>query len=78
MLTSETPMEIIEKEAHKYRDLISGERPGVSALEDLDMFPKSFGGTDFEEATLEIEEDPGKKIDRRALTSCYDDIIVSN
>lgn len=78
MLTSETPMEIIEKEAHKYRDLISGERPGVSALEDLGMFPKSFGGTDFEEATLEIEEDPGKKIDRRALTSCYEDIIVSN
>lgn len=80
MLTSETPMEIIEKEAHKYRDLISGERPGVSALEDLEMFPRSFGGTDFEDdATAEIEEvAPLKYIDRRGLASCFDDIIVSN
>ena len=41
MLTSETPMALIEKEASKFKDLISGERGGVSALEDQSMFPKT-------------------------------------
>lgn len=41
MLTVENPMALIEKEASKFKDLISGERGGVSALEDQSMFPKS-------------------------------------
>jgi hypothetical protein len=40
LLKSETPMTLIEKEAGKFKDLISGERDGVSALEDQSMFPK--------------------------------------
>jgi hypothetical protein len=41
LFTTEKPMELIEKEGNRYRDLISGERPGTSALEDHSMFPKT-------------------------------------
>jgi len=44
LFTTENPMGLIEKEAGKYKNLISGERPGVSALEDQSMFPKSDEG----------------------------------
>lgn len=35
VFTSETPMSIIEKEAMKFKDLISGERPGVQVANDF-------------------------------------------
>lgn len=41
VLTSEAPMSIIDKEASKFGDMISGGRPGVSAMEDQSMFPQT-------------------------------------
>lgn len=38
LFTTENPMGLIEKEASKFKDLIQGERPGTSALEDTSMF----------------------------------------
>lgn len=43
LLTTETPMTLLEQEADKFKNLISGERAGVSALENQDLFPKSTG-----------------------------------
>jgi hypothetical protein len=39
LFVTEKPFELIEKQANKFSDLISGERPGTSALEDRSMFP---------------------------------------
>ncbi len=39
LFVTETPFDLIAKQANKFSDLISGERPGVSALEDRGMFP---------------------------------------
>lgn len=41
LLTTEKPMEMLDKVGNKYSNLISGERPGVSAREDQTMFPVS-------------------------------------
>lgn len=41
LLTTEKPMEMLEKSANKFSNLISGERPGVSAYEDQTMFKQS-------------------------------------
>ena len=41
VLTSETPMSIIDSEANKFKDLISGARGGVSAFDDPSLFPKT-------------------------------------
>lgn len=43
LFTTETPMDLIEREAGKFKDLISGERAGVSALENHELFPKTAG-----------------------------------
>jgi hypothetical protein len=41
LFVTEKPFELIDKQANKFSDLISGERPGVSAMEDPIMFPKA-------------------------------------
>ena len=72
LFTSETPMALIEREANKFKDLISGERGGVSALEDQSMFPKT---TDLSD--LNFAKRTNKKPVKvpMAGTSCYDDIF---
>lgn len=73
LFQSETPFTLIEQEGSKFRDLISGERPGVSALEDQELFPKTTGLED-------LKFDPrqkGKTVKEvKTLHSFFDDIIV--
>jgi hypothetical protein len=38
LFTTENPMALIESEASMFKDLISGERPGVNSIEDTSMF----------------------------------------
>jgi len=40
LFVTEKPFELIDKHANKFSNLISGERPGVSAMEDPILFPK--------------------------------------
>lgn len=74
LFTTETPMALIEQEASKYRDLIQGERAGVSALEDPELFPKTAGLE-----SLEVDNrSRAKKIkpEKPVIKSCLDDILL--
>lgn len=72
LFTTENPMELIEKEASKFKDLISGERPGVSALGDPSLFPKTGTLND-----LDFSKRKNTKPVKVSMagTSCYDDIF---
>jgi hypothetical protein len=72
VLTSETPMSIIEKEADRYSDMISGGRGGVSAIDDQTMFPKTATLDD-----LDFSKRKNTKPVKSVLggSSCYDDIF---
>lgn len=75
LFTTETPFSLIEKEANKFRDLISGERAGVSALENHELFPKTAG---IESIAVDNRAEKRKKAAKPVkptMTSCLDDLI---
>jgi hypothetical protein len=71
VLTSETPMSIIDAEASKFGDMIAGGRPGVSAMEDQALFPKTAGLSD---VTFERVKKT-KPVKVAEPKSTYDDIF---
>jgi hypothetical protein len=62
LFVTETPFDLIAKQGNKFSDLISGERPGVSALEDRRMFPvASTLATEGEPAVVKTKQTKAEK-----------------